>query len=276
VRSGAIEHVSRTVTIRAMSATRSWDRAASLPVPASGQARPEVAALSDDLPSVPDLFTFMRDAERRFETLRMRIEERAATARGDDVNLVDVTLRHPGQAKVLTSWPEQGMDAYELWLTDGEHVRTFVAGRRTGTRRPVRSGVRGMDNQDLPGSSRVYPAVTPLQMESLPELFIHPAGYCQNVLATGTCRVTGLTSVAGREAIVLECDHPRTIEVAADRPDFAVRIAVDRLDGVILRLEESIGGRVTRDAAVTSYQPNAALPPAAFDFEFPAGTTLIY
>jgi len=259
-----------------MSATRSWDRAASLPVPASGQVRPEVAALGAELPSVADLFTFMRDAERRFETLRMRIEERAVTARGDEVGLVDVTLRHPGEARILTSWPEQGMDAYELWLTDGEMVRTFVAGRRTGTRRPVRTGVRGMDNQDLPGSSRTYAAVTPLQTESLPELFIHPAGYCQNVLATGTCRVTGLTSVAGREAIVLECDHPRTIEVAADRPDFAVQIAVDRLDGVILRLEESIGGQVTRDAIVTSYQPNATLPPAAFEFEFPADTTLIY
>lgn len=259
-----------------MSATRSWDRAASLPVPASGQVRPEVAALGAELPSITDLFTFMRDAERRFETLRMRIEERAVTARGDEVGHVDVTLRHPGEAKILTSWPERGMDAYELWLTDGETVRTFVAGRRTGTRRPVRTGVRGKDNQDLPGSSRTYSAVTPLQTESLPELFIHPAGYCQNVLATGSCRVTGLTSVAGREAIVLECDHPRTIEVAADRPDFAVRIAVDRLDGVILRLEESIGGQVTRDAIVTSYQPNATLPTTAFDFEFPAGTTLIY
>lgn len=259
-----------------MSATRPWDRAASLPVPASGPVRPEVAALSADLPSVPDLFTFMRDAEHRFETLRMRIEERTVTALGEELSVADVTLRHPGEAKILTSRPDQGMDAYELWLTDGSHVRTFVAERRTGTRRPVRTGVRGTDNPDLPGASRVYRAITPLQAESLPELFIHPAGYCQNVLATGACRITGVTSVAGREAIVLECDHPRTIEVAADRPDFAVRIAVDRLDGVILRLEESMGGRLTRDALVTSYQPNAPLPPAAFDFEFPADTTRIY
>ena len=82
--------------------------------------------------------------------------------------------------------------------------------------------------------------------------------------------------MAGRTAIVLECDHPRSVELVADRPDFSVRIAVDRLDGVILRLEESIGGHVTRDAAVTSYLPNAPLPPAAFDFTFPAETTVLY
>ena len=122
----------------------------------------------------------------------------------------------------------------------------------------------------------MYLSVTPLATESLPELFVHPAGYCQNVLGTGSCRVTGTTEVAGREAIVLECDHPRTVEVVADRPDFSVRIAVDRLDGVILRLEESIGGQVTRDAIVTAYQPNASLPPNAFEFTFPSDTTFVY
>ena len=125
-------------------------------------------------------------------------------------------------------------------------------------------------------SSRVYTPITPLQMETLPDLFIHPAGYCQNVLSTGTCRITGTTTVAGREALILECDHPRTVEVAADRPDFAIRIAVDRADGVILRLEESIGGRVTRDAIVTTYAPDGTLPPSAFAFSFPTGTTQLY
>lgn len=259
-----------------MSSTRAWDRAGSLPVPASGQARAEVAALRDELPSIADLFTFMRDAERRFSRLRMRIEERSSTARGEELAVTEVTIEHPGRAKLLTSWPDQGMSAYELWLTDGETVRTYTASRRTGTRRPVRPILRGTGNRDLPGAARVYHPVTPLQMESLPDLFIHPAGYCQNVLATGDCRVTGTTTVAGREAVVLECDHPRTVEVTADRPDFAIRVAVDRLDGVILRLEESAGGHVTRDAVVTTYQPDATLPPGAFDFSFPSDTTFIY
>ncbi len=259
-----------------MPATSAWDRAGSLPVPATGPARPEVAALRDEVPSVADLFTFMRDAELRFATLRMRIEERSVTSRGEEVATVETTLAHPGRARTLTSWPEQGIGAYELWLTDGTTVQTYVASRKVGTRRPVRPVVRGTDGKDLPGTSRIYRSVTPLQAESLPELFVHPAGYCQNVLGTGSCLVTGTTTVAGRAAVVLECEHPRTVEVVADRPDFRVRIAVDRLDGVILRLEETIGGQVTRDAVVTSYQPNAPLPPDAFEFAFPSDTTFIY
>jgi outer membrane lipoprotein-sorting protein len=261
-----------------MSATPAWDRAGSLPVPASGRARPEIVALRSDLPSVGELFTFMRDAERRFETLRMRIEEHAWTARGEDVRLIEVALRHPGEVKVLTSMPAVGTAAnYEVWVSDGTTVRTYIASRKVGTKRPVRPMVRGIvDDDDLPGRSRVYVPVTQLPMESLPDLFVHPAGYCQNVLGTGTCTVTGTTEVAGREAIVLECEHPRTVELVADRPDFRVRIAVDRADGVILRLEESIAGRLTRDAIVTSYVPNAPLPPSAFAFTFPPDTTFIY
>ncbi len=259
-----------------MSATRVWDRAGSLPVPATGPVRPEVAALRDELPKVADLFTFMRDAELRFGTLRMRIEERASTARGEEIGVIEVALEHPGKARVTTSYAGAGIGSYELWLSDGTTVRSYVSSRKVGTKRPARPIVRGTDGKDLPGSSRLYRSVTPLQTETVPELFIHPAGYCQNVLGTGSCRVTGTTMLAGREAVVLECEHPRTIEVVADRPDFAVRIGVDRLDGTILRLEESIGGQVTRDAVVTSYQPNAVLLADAFDFTFPSDTTFIY
>ena len=80
-----------------MSDTRAWDRAGSLPVPVDGRPKPEVAALDAGLPDVADLFTFMRDAELRFSTLRMRIEEHTWTARGEEVVSSDVTLRHPGE-----------------------------------------------------------------------------------------------------------------------------------------------------------------------------------
>jgi outer membrane lipoprotein-sorting protein len=254
-----------------------WDRAAALPVPVGSSPRPEVAALRGELPTVDALFTFMRDAELRFTTLRMSIEERATTSRGEEVVLSEVTLRHPGEAKVLTSVPANGTaNNYEIWISDGETVRTFAATHRLGTKRPVRHRVRGLDSDGLPGRSRVYEPVTPLPMESLPDLFLHPAGYCQNVLATGACAITGTMDVAGREAIVLECAHPRTIERVGDRPDFLIRIAVDRRDGVILRLEESIGGVASRDATVTSYAPNAVLPPNAFDFAFPSDTVFMY
>jgi hypothetical protein len=254
-----------------------WDRAAALPVPAGSSPRAEVAALRDTLPSVEALFDFMRDAELRFRTLRMRIEEHTTTARGDEVVRSEVTMEHPGKAKVLTSVPANGNAGnYEVWVSDGETVRTFVASRRVGTKRPVRHRIRGLDNNDLPGSAKVYVPATPLPMETLPDVFIHPAGYCQNVLATGACEVTGTTEVAGREAIVLECAHPRTVERIGDRPDFVIRIAVDRRDGVILRLEESMGEVVTRDAVATSYLPNTTLAPDALEFTFPSDTVYIY
>ena len=259
-----------------MSATSAWDRAAALTVPADARPRAEIAALRDEFPAIGDLFTFMRDAELRFATLRMRIDVRTATTQGERDEVIDVTLRHPGEVKILTTPVGGATTAYDAWVSDGETVRTYTASRKLGTRRPVRKSIRGLDNSDLPGTAKVYVPRTDLQAESLPEVFLHPAGFCQNVLATGDCVITGVTNVAGREAIVLECTNPRTIERVADRADFLIRIAVDRTDGVILRLEESMGEQVTRDAQVASYEPNASLAPGAFAFNFPAGTTFIY
>ena len=113
-------------------------------------------------------------------------------------------------------------------------------------------------------------------METLAELFVHPAGYCQNVLATGECWISGTDRVAGREVIVVECDHPRAVESTVDRPDYHVQVAVDRLDGVISRLVESVGDEVTRVAEAVYLEPDAALPATTFEFEFPEGTTLLY
>src|SRR5690348_5976304 len=71
----------RDATIAAMTDTRLWDRAAAVAT-VDGRRRPAVAALSAELTSVVELFDFMRDAESRFATLRLRIEERSQTARG--------------------------------------------------------------------------------------------------------------------------------------------------------------------------------------------------
>jgi outer membrane lipoprotein-sorting protein len=64
--------------------------------------------------------------------------------------------------------------------------------------------------------------------------------------------------------------------MAADRPDFHIQLAVDRTDGVILRLVETIGGAVTRNAEAIEYAPDAPIPASAFEFEFPDGTTMLY
>ncbi len=255
--------------------TRLWDRAAVVAT-RDGRRRPQVVALDAGLPTLRQLFAFMRDAELRWETCRMRIEERTYGSAGELVVGIDVAVRHPRHARVVTADAARGTAAgHELWLSDGETIWTYAAAHRLGTKRPVRNRPRGLDGS-FPGSARVYEPLTPLPMETLPELFIHPAGYCQNVLATGACRVVGADRVGGREAIVVVSDHPRAIERVADRPDFRLEIAVDRLDGVILRLVETIADDVTRVAEVVHYEPNTALPTSLFEFDFPEGTTLLY
>jgi hypothetical protein len=260
-----------------VTSTRLWDRAAALTVPVDGRRFPEITALPAGLPTMAELFDFMRDAELRFATLRMRIEERTATARGEHLATVEVAVRHPGHARITTSQPGRNVVGdYEVWVSDGDLVRTFASAHKLGTQRPVRPRPRGLDDPDFPGTAKVYEPVTPLPAETLPDTFIHPAGYCQNVLATGDCTVSGSAVIAGRESILLDCDHPRTIEVVADRPDFHIRIAADRETGLIVLLEESIGGSVTRHALVVDLAPDAPLPPATFEFAFPTGTTLLY
>ncbi len=260
-----------------MTSTRLWDRAAALPVPVDGRRLPEIAALPPGLPDIGTLFDFMRDAELRFATLRLRIEERAATARGEELTTLDVALRHPGAARVTTS-RAAGMVSgdYEVWISDGDLVRTYSGVHRLGTQRPIRNRPRGLEDPDFPGSSQVYEPVTALPFETLPDTFVHPAGFCQNVLSTGRCVVAGADQVLGREAILLECDHPRTTELAGDRADFHLSLAIDRETGLIVRLVETIGGETTRRAEVVDLGPDAPLPPAVFEFVFPTGTTMLY
>jgi hypothetical protein len=253
-----------------------WERAA-LVLVRRGERRAEVVALAPGLPTVEQLFTFMRDAERRFETLKMRIEERTYGARGEQLVTIDVAMRHPGHARVVTSTPGRGVvGGHELWISDGEIVRTYSAEHRLGTTRPIRNRPRGLDPREYPGRSTVYKPITALPMETLAELFVHPAGYCQNVLSTGQCWISGTDRVAGREAIVVECDHPRAVETTVDRPDYHVQVTADRLDGIVTRLVESVAGDVTRVAEVVYLDPDAALPATTFAFEFPEETTLLY
>ena len=75
-----------------------WDRAAGL-VAVDGRRFPAKAALPPGLPTVGELFDFMRDAELRFETLRMRIVEVSQTARGEQAVETVVQIRHPGHAR---------------------------------------------------------------------------------------------------------------------------------------------------------------------------------
>ena len=142
----------------------------------------------------------------------------------------ELLLRHPGDARVTTSEPGRGtarqLRALDLRRRGRPDVqRAAQAGHASG-----RSRDRGVAawTRAFPGRSRVYEPLTPLPMETLPETFVHPPATARTCSRRATAGSAGLDEVAGREAIVVECDHPRTIEMAADRPDFRIRLAVDR------------------------------------------------
>ena len=175
--------------------------------------RPEIAALpAAGLPSVAELFTFMRDAELRFATLRMRIEERTFGVVGEQITIVEVAVRHPNDARVMTSQPALGTTAsYELWLSDGEVVRTYSAPHRLGTERPVRRGVVGIsgpESRDLPGPSRVYAPLTALPTETL------IAGITAKKCAD-LCHEHGCALAGG----IVPCMHPRVATPPAYQGD---------------------------------------------------------
>ncbi len=108
-----------------------------------------------------------------------------------------ISLRHPGHAKVTTSQAgrEVGGD-YEIWISDGDLVRTYAGAHKLGTQRPdPQPAARPRRPGLCRAPPKVYEPVTLLPAETLPDTFVHPAGYCQNVLATGRCTVTGTTVV---------------------------------------------------------------------------------
>ena len=259
-----------------MSTTSRW-AAAALTMAIDGARRPEIAQLPAGHPDVDVLFTFMRDAELRFETLRLRLEERTLVTTGETIRIHELLLRHPGRARVTTVHPQDATPTnHDVWLSDGQTVRTYRAGHRYGTDRPSRSRVAGLDGRDLPGTSRAYHPRTNLPANSLVETFVHPAGFCQNVLATGACRIAGTELVQGREAIIVESLHPRTIEMAGDRPDHRLVLAVDRETGLIARLEERFGRVTSRLVTATEMAPDTSIPDTAFSLAIPSTAAMIY
>ena len=251
---GAIGGPGRPATIPAMSASRAWDRAGSLPVPVAGRRLPELAGAR-------------RRAARPRRAVHVHARRGAALHDAPDADrgaLVDGEgrggarpRRHraaPGRGQGAHVGPGRGHDRRlrDVGVATATTVRTYVASRKVGTRRPTRPMVRGVtDDGDLPGRSRVYVPLTALPMETLPDLFVHPGGYCQNVLATGDCRVVGSTT-RGRPRwrscwSATTRGRSRSPRIGPTSRSASPSTA---LDGVILRLEESIGGQVTRDAIV--------------------------
>lgn len=239
---------------------------------------PSVVALEADKPDTGELFSFMAEAELRFETLRMRIADRTLTARGERLETMEVALRHPGWARVVRRRDSSGLSTdYDVWISDGRAVKTYDARSQTASVRPLTPWVLGATNPDLPSFSRVWAPRTRLPNDSLADTFIHPRGLVRNVLSTGPLTQLGTTTLAGdREALVLRVDHPRTSHLLTDRPDRWLEIAVDRMTGLVLRLREQVGARSTRHAEVTDLELDPSLNDDVFALYLSADVRMMY
>jgi hypothetical protein len=228
-------------------------------------------------PELSELFRFMTEAELRFESLRMRIVDRRVTTHGDEVEAYEIWLRHPGFAKVITTRGEVLERDYDVWVSDGASVHTYDAKGNVATDRRMPVRPVGVTDPELPAFARIYAPATVLPAESLADTFIHPHGFCRNVLMTGVVYKRGTALLAnGREAILLRCDHPRTSHVLTDRPDHWLEVGVDVQTGLVVLLAEHVGEQMTRHAEATMVSLDETIPDDAFKLHLSADTRSIY
>jgi len=239
---------------------------------------PTIVALGADAPTLPELFAFMAEAELRVESLRMRIEEATATAAGEQLDVIEVAIRHPGHARVVRRRGDGPVSSdYDVWITDGAIVKTYDAAGNRASVRPLRRGVAGADQRDLPAFARLAAPRTPLPAESIAEVFVHPRGFVRNVLGSGPVELVGTAMLAGgREAFVLRADHPRHSFVLLDRPDHWIELGVDRVTGFLLLLVEHIGNHVSRHAQVTSLELDPPLGDEVFELHLSSDVRMLY
>lgn len=259
-----------------------------LPVPALAGPVPAIAgpvpagstvARRVDVAEVAPLFRFMRDAEQRFETLRMTIVDRRLSASGDLVERVNVWVRHPGASRVVVGradGPARG--GYHVWIVRDDTVTHYDADANVVRSRPRLSIPAGADSDDnLPAFGRVYRPRTALPAGSLADTFVHPHGFCRNVLASGDLSTAGIaTSADGREMALVRCDHPRSATILVDRPDHWLLVGADRATGLILLLEEHVREELTRRAEVTALALDEPIGDEAFVLHASADVRRLY
>jgi hypothetical protein len=237
----------------------------------------ERVAMAEATPAIEDLFRFAREAELRVRSLRMIIEERVVTARGEEMLRHEIWLRHPGQARVTTRHDRETPSRdYDVWLLEDGTVTTYMAARNVASRRRLQGHVVGLDSQDLPLFARQREPITALPPGSLVDTFVHPHGLFRNVLVTGPLSVMGTQPVGGREAIVVRAQHPRAAEVLVDRPDRSIEVGIDRQTGFLLLLAERIADSVTRHAEVSELIVDPVIPDSAFELRLPADVRMLY
>jgi hypothetical protein len=251
---------------------------ASLPVVRSRPpSEPAIVALGEDTPSLERLFLFSRDAELRMRSLRMTIEERSVTARGEEWIRHEVLIRNPGLARVTTRRDLDPLSRdYQVWISDGDTVRTYRAADRLASVRAARTGVVGSERPGLPAWARTRAILTPLPAGTLADAFVHPHSLFRNVLVTGPLTVIGTMAVAGRDAIVVRSSHPRTSKVLVDRPDRWVDVGIDRSSGFVTLLSERVGEVETRRGEVTLLDIDPDIPDEAFALHLGSDVRMLY
>lgn len=238
---------------------------------------PDQPTLSTTEPEIPDLFRFMTEAELRVQTLRMRIIDRRTTTHGEETETHEVWLRHPGKAKVISTRGQPLDRDFDVWVSDGETVHTYDARSNLATTRRVPARPVGVTDPDLPRFAQIYMPVTTLPAETLTDMFVHPNGYCRNVLSSGVITRRGTQELAnGREAILLRCDHPRTSHVLTDRPDHWLEVGVDVQTGVVLLLAEHVGEVLTRRAEVEWMAIDETIFDDVFRLHISSDTRVLY
>ena len=253
-------------TIRPMTETRLWDRAA-VAVVADGRRFPAVAALGPGCRPCSSCSTSCATpscASRRYACgSSSGGHRRAARTRRRSMSCCD-TRDTPGSRRAgrARSWRGD----YEIWISDGEIVRTYVGPHKLGTQRPIRNRPRGLDDPDFPGMSRVYEPSPASRWRRCPRRSSIRRASARTSSRPAAVRSPG---APGQRS----SDDPPALRPSADRR--AAGRPARPLDGdlrstattgVIVRLVETIGGSVTRDATASVLEPDAPLPPSAFDF----------
>jgi hypothetical protein len=244
----------------------------SQPLPAAAR-----VALADDAPSLEALFLFAREAELRVRSLRMDIDERLLTARGEESIRYETQLRHPGMARVTTLRDGSALsDDYDVWISDGRTVRTYEASTRVASERPLGRHVDGVSDGTLPLFAQQRAPITALPPGSLPDAFVHPHGLFRNILVTGPLAVVGTRDILGDVAWVVRAEHPRTAKVLVDRPDRSIEVGIGRDNGFLLSLTERVGDTVTRHAQVSRLDLDPVISDTAFELHVPDDARRLY
>jgi hypothetical protein len=111
---------------------------------------------------------------------------------------------------------------------------------------------------------------------SLADAFIHPHSLFRNVLVTGPLSIEGTLPIAGREAIVVRCRHPRTSKVLVDRPDRWVDVGIDRSSGFVVLLSEHVAETETRRGETTLLELDPDIPDDAFGLHLGSDVRMLY